>query len=204
MGRVRSTVHAVPVRAACPKALLRPQILNRLESHPAPIGAPREGRYVRLAAAVAPNVTQGKRRKRGQAYGGRCSEKCACPLPSAETPFCPHCTTLVDGAYNWNMPTRTKAAPASKAKAVRQSVTIPAPLVATVRREAKQRHLTMSRALVSLAERGARADLDAKANLKATYKRFMDEREPTRKSAAGEDLIRAVFGKDAIAEDPVL
>jgi len=116
----------------------------------------------------------------------------------------PHCTTLVDGAYNGNMPTRTKAAPAPKAKTVRQSVTIPAPLVATVRREAKQRHLTMSRALISLAERGARADLDAKANLKATYKRFIDEREPARKSAAGEDLIRAVFGKGAIAEDSVL
>ncbi len=102
------------------------------------------------------------------------------------------------------MPTRTKAAPAPKAKAVRQSVTIPAPLVATVRREAKQRHLTMSRALVSLAERGARADLDAKANLKAAYKRFMEEQDLTRKNAAGQDLIRAVFGKDAIAEDPVL
>jgi len=87
---------------------------------------------------------------------------------------------------------------------VRQSVTIPARLAAAVRREAKQRHLSMSRALVSLAERGARADLDAKANLKAAYKRFMEEQEPTRKNAAGEDLIRAVFGKDAIAEDSVL
>ena len=111
---------------------------------------------------------------------------------------------MVDGAYNGHVPTRTKAAPASKAKTVRQSVTIPAPLLATVRREAKQRHLTMSRALVSLAERGARADLDAKANLKATYKRFMDEQEPTRKNAAGEDLIRAVFGKDAIAGNSLL
>ena len=108
------------------------------------------------------------------------------------------------GAYNGNMPTRTKASSAPRAKTVRQSVTIPARLVATVRREAKQHHLTMSRALVSLAERGARADLDAKANLKAAYKRFMEEQEPTRKNAAGEDLIRAVFGKDAIAEDSVL
>lgn len=100
------------------------------------------------------------------------------------------------------MPTRTKTAP--KAKTVRQSVTIPAPLVATVRRVAKQRHLTMSRALVSLAERGARAELDAKRNLTATYKRFLDEQEPARKNEAGKDLIRAVFGKDAIAEDTVL
>jgi len=87
---------------------------------------------------------------------------------------------------------------------MRQSVTIPAPLAVAVRRVAKQRHLTMSRALVSLAERGARAELDARENLKATYKRFMDEREPARKNEAGKDLVRAVFGKDAIAEDTVL
>jgi len=101
------------------------------------------------------------------------------------------------------MPTRTKTARALKSKAVRQSVTIPAPLAAAVRRVAKQRHLTMSRALVSLAERGARAELDAKENLKAAYKRFMDEQEPARKNEAGKDLVRAVFGKGAIAKDTV-
>lgn len=62
----------------------------------------------------------------------------------------------------------------------------------------------MSRALVSLAERGARAERDAKENLKAAYKRFMDEKEPARKNEAGKDLVRAVFGKGAIAEDTVL
>ncbi|MGA2157224.1 MAG: hypothetical protein ABSH37_22665 [Bryobacteraceae bacterium] len=112
--------------------------------------------------------------------------------------------TRTKAALASNVRTRTKASSAPKAKTVRQSVTIPARLAAAVRREAKQRHLSMSRALVSLAERGARADLDAKANLKAAYKRFMEEQEPTRKNAAGEDLIRAVFGKDAIAEDSVL
>lgn len=87
---------------------------------------------------------------------------------------------------------------------MRQSVTIPAPLAAEVRRVAKERHLTMSRALVSLAERGVRAELDAKENLKATYKRFLEEQEPARKNEAGKDLVRAIFGKDAIAEDTVL
>ena len=103
------------------------------------------------------------------------------------------------------MSTRTKLPPhRPKTKPVRQSVTIPAPLVAEVRRVAKERHLTMSRALVSLAERGLRAELDAKENLKAAYRRFMDEREPVRKDEAGKDLIRAIFGKDAIAEDAIL
>jgi len=116
----------------------------------------------------------------------------------------PHCTTLVEGAYNGNMPAPMKRARVPEAKAVRQSVTIPAPLAATVRRVAKLHHLTMSRALVSLAERGARAEIDARENLTAVYRRFMDEQEPARKNEAGKDLIRAVFGKDAIAEDTVL
>lgn len=62
----------------------------------------------------------------------------------------------------------------------------------------------MSRALVSLAERGVRAEREARQDLDAAYQRFMTEREPTRKEAAGKDLIRAIFGKDAIAKDPVL
>ena len=103
-----------------------------------------------------------------------------------------------------SMATRTNRPRGSRARPVRQSVTIPAPLAAEVRRVAKQRHLTMSRALVSLAERGVQAEQDAKENLKAAYKRFMDEQEPARKNDEGKDLIRAIFGKDAIAEDTLL
>lgn len=69
---------------------------------------------------------------------------------------------------------------------------------------AKTRHLTMSRALVSLAERGVQAEQDAKNNLRAAYTRFMDEQDPLRKNEAGKELVRAIFGKDAIAEDTVL
>jgi hypothetical protein len=86
---------------------------------------------------------------------------------------------------------------------VRQSVTIPARLATEVRRVAKERDLTMSRALVSLAERGVEAEAAARADVEATYERFMHERNPVRKGEAGKDLIRAIFGKDAIAEDPV-
>jgi hypothetical protein len=102
------------------------------------------------------------------------------------------------------MPTRNETVRARKARPLRQSVTIPAPLVAAVRRVAKARNLTMSRALVTLVERGVRAEIEAKENLKATYERFMDEQEPLRKNEAGRDLIRAIFGKDAIAEVSVL
>ena len=62
----------------------------------------------------------------------------------------------------------------------------------------------MSRALVLLAERGLEAEAEARANLNPTYRRFMSESDPARKGEAGKDLIRAVFGKDAIAEDPLL
>ncbi len=61
------------------------------------------------------------------------------------------------------MPGKVKADPRpARGKAIRQSVTIPAPLAGEVRRVAKERHLTMSRAVVALAERGVRAERDAK------------------------------------------
>ena len=94
---------------------------------------------------------------------------------------------------------RTRTAPS-----VRQSVTIPAQLAVEVERVARKKHLTMSRALVVLAQRGVEAEAAARANLSATYRRFMSEADPERKSEAGKDLIRAVFGKDAIAEDSLL
>jgi hypothetical protein len=92
----------------------------------------------------------------------------------------------------------------TKAKPIRQSVTIPPPLAVEVRRVARERHLTISRALVTLAERGVEAERSAKDNLRTTYQRFMSEHELSKKEEAGKDLIRAIFGADAIAEDPVL
>lgn len=62
----------------------------------------------------------------------------------------------------------------------------------------------MSRALVDLAEQGVRAEAEAKRQLKSAYRKFIEEAEPERKNEAGRELIRAVFGKDALAEDSVL
>ena len=80
---------------------------------------------------------------------------------------------------------------------------MPASLAADVRRVAKERHVTMSRALVDLAERGVRAEAEAKQQLKSAYRTFIDETEPERKNEAGRDLIRAIFGKNSIAEDSI-
>ena len=63
--------------------------------------------------------------------------------------------------------------------------------------------MTMSRALVALADRGVRAEAEAKEQLKASYNRFVAENDVSRKNEAGKDLIRAIFGKDAIAEDSI-
>jgi hypothetical protein len=90
------------------------------------------------------------------------------------------------------------------AVSVRQSVTIPAQLAIEVERVARKKHLTMSRALVELAQRGVEAEAAARDNLNATYRRFMSEADPERKGEAGKDLIRAIFGKDSIAEGSIL
>lgn len=97
---------------------------------------------------------------------------------------------------------RTSAARRTNAS-VRQSVTIPAQLAREVRRVAKERNVTMSRALVSLAERGVEAEVAARAKLTAAYEQFMAEGDPARKSEVGEELIRAIFGRAAITEDPL-
>ena len=99
------------------------------------------------------------------------------------------------------MSTRRKAV--ASPRSVRQSVTIPAALATEVQRVAKERHVTISRALVALAERGVRAEAEAKAQLKASYRRFIDEKDPIVKNEAGLDLIRSIFGTDSIADDSI-
>jgi len=81
---------------------------------------------------------------------------------------------------------------------------MPAELAVEVQRVARKKHLTMSRALVVLAQRGVEAEATARANLTTAYRRFMSESDPQRKSEAGKDLIRSIFGTDAIAEDTIL
>jgi hypothetical protein len=56
---------------------------------------------------------------------------------------------------------------------------------------------------IRTAERGVKAELEAKEQLKNSFSRFLAENDPARKNEAGKDLIRAVFGKDAIAEDTI-
>jgi RNA polymerase-interacting CarD/CdnL/TRCF family regulator len=105
------------------------------------------------------------------------------------------CTTVVQMNYTLAVQTRRKPAAKRTGASVRQSVTIPAQLAREVRRVAKERKITMSRAIVTLAERGVEAEAAARARLTAAYEEFMAEGNPAKKSEVGEDLIRAIFGE---------
>ncbi len=87
---------------------------------------------------------------------------------------------------------------------VRQSVTIPGPLATEVRRVAKQPGtFTVSRALVVLAEKVVEAEAAARKAMDIAYERFVAETDLECKNDAGKGSIRAIFGRDAIAEDSV-
>ncbi len=80
---------------------------------------------------------------------------------------------------------------------------MPAKLAREVRRVAKERKVTMSRALVTLAEQGVEAEAAARAKLAAAYEEFVGAADPKKKDKAGKELIQAIFGRAAIAEDPL-
>jgi len=52
-----------------------------------------------------------------------------------------------------------------------------------------------------LAQRGVDAEAAARLRLDSAYHRFMSETDSGSRGEAGKDLIRTIFGKDAIAED---
>jgi hypothetical protein len=51
-------------------------------------------------------------------------------------------------------------------------------------------------------ENGVESEAAARAKLAATYEHFMSTQDPRKKSEVGKEMIQAVFGTDAIAEDP--
>jgi hypothetical protein len=113
------------------------------------------------------------------------------------------------GARIWtltnNEVVQTRRKPAAKraSRSIRQSVTISASLAHDVTHVAKERKVTMSRALVTLAEQGVEAEAAERARLAVAYEQFMDTEDTARKNEVGQQLIQAIFGKTAIAEDPL-
>jgi hypothetical protein len=93
---------------------------------------------------------------------------------------------------------------------------MPATLALEVRRVAKERKVTISHALVTLAAQGLEAEAAARARLASAYEGFMSDLDPAKldqakldpakldqakRNESGRELIQAIFGKDAIAED---
>lgn len=113
------------------------------------------------------------------------------------------CTTVVHASYNEEVQSQRKPAVKRTSRSVRQSVTIPASLAREVKRVAKERKVTMSRALVTLAEQGVEAEAAERARLAAAYEQFMSAEDPAKRNEVGQELIQAIFGKASIAEDPV-
>jgi metal-responsive CopG/Arc/MetJ family transcriptional regulator len=99
-------------------------------------------------------------------------------------------------------PLRSKPS-AGKKPSIRRTVTIPSRLASEIDRIAKEKQLSPAATLVQLAARGLQAETATRQKLAAQYDRFMNEDDKVRKSEAGKDLIRTVFGSDAIAEDSV-
>ena len=101
---------------------------------------------------------------------------------------------------------KESAKPGNRRKAVqpvRQSVTIPARLAREVERLARKDRMSRSKAIVLLAERGVQARRDNERRLEESYRRFMAEADPKQRAKEGDELIRAVFGDDAIAPDTI-
>lgn len=61
----------------------------------------------------------------------------------------------------------------------------------------------MSRKPIRSAEQKLRPRRLRKWRIAAVYREFMEECEPTKRNTAGKQLIRAIFGTDAIGEDPL-
>jgi hypothetical protein len=61
----------------------------------------------------------------------------------------------------------------------------------------------MSRALVTLAVHGVEAEVAEPARLATAYEQVIDTEDPARIDGAAEQLIHAIFGKAASAEDPL-
>jgi hypothetical protein len=68
---------------------------------------------------------------------------------------------------------------------------------------ARGRTSSSVRQSVTPADLAIELEAAARKNLNASYRPFMAEADPERRGEAGKERIRSIFGKDAIAEDPI-
>lgn len=83
-------------------------------------------------------------------------------------------------------------------------VDLPRPLREEAQRIANEENWTLSKAIVFLAQCGVEARRSAEQELKRSYERLINEKDPGEKAEARRDLVRAIFGPDSVAKDQVL
>ena len=64
------------------------------------------------------------------------------------------------------------------------------------------RHRDEAKPDSSATVRQIECEVSSRSNPNASYQRFMSEADPMLKPEAGKDLIRSIFGEDAISEGP--
>ncbi len=78
------------------------------------------------------------------------------------------------------------------------TVDFPADLFQDIRRIADEEGWPLSKAVILLAKLGAKAQRQAEQSLHSTHEAFMSETSPQALDKRGDDMIRAIFGPDAI------
>jgi len=78
------------------------------------------------------------------------------------------------------------------------TVDFPADLFQEIRRIAAEEGWPLSKAVILLAKLGVKAQKQAEESLHSTHQAFMNEIDPQALDKRGDDMIRAIFGPDAI------
>jgi hypothetical protein len=82
------------------------------------------------------------------------------------------------------------------------TVKFPADLFEEIKRIAAEENWPESKAVILLARLGAKAQREAERSLQASHEAFISESEresdPQKQQKRGDDLIRAIFGREAI------
>lgn len=87
----------------------------------------------------------------------------------------------------------------TKERSREATLTIPHEIAEAAERMSKDHHWTFEKALLVLLKRGLSAQRAAEQDIENKYETFLRETDGDRAEKAGDDLIRAVFGADAIA-----
>jgi len=79
------------------------------------------------------------------------------------------------------------------------TVAVPADLYEEIKRLAASENWPESRVVVMLARLGAKSQRKMEKQLHSSYEAFMHENDPQKQDQLGDDMIRSIFGPEAVA-----